>query len=98
MKTKKINSQLKTLRSQKTQSLSFQIQDDEHCSCKNKKQLQHLLNGNSRVHLREEELKMYQKNHDMVPCIIVHQKEMQTSLGRWFSSGASYRLPLIIVS
>lgn len=98
MKAKKINLQPKTLRSQKRESSPSQMQAYVHCNCNDKMRLQHLLNGKSRVHLSVEELKMYQNNRDMVPCVIVHQKEMQTSLGRWFSSGASSRLPLIIVS
>lgn len=99
MKAKKINHlQPKTSRIQKMVEIPFQMQDDVHCSCSDKKQLQHLLNGKSRVHLQEAELEKYQENREMVPCAIVHQKEMRTSLGRWFSSGASSRLPLIIVS
>jgi len=69
----------------------------EHCRESNKMSLQHLLIGKNRVNLQEGQLKKYLRNDQMAPCVVLHQKDLQTSLGRWFSGGASFRLPLIVV-
>ena len=60
--------------------------------------LRHLLNGKSLIRLSEEQLeKCLRRRDQVVLCGIVHEKDLQTRLGRLIVSNADLYCPIVIV-